>query len=757
MSYLVFFVDTFHDICLGTLSILGDFGFSFVELFRTILVVLGSLFDLCPLPPSRAGISIEDRCTPCWLSHALLSCTLPSLMHDRLRKRLPQYLKEKIPTSLARSVYVTNDDTTTYDIAASCGGVPQGSHASNNNNKLPSTTAPDSLPGLFGSVMERGWKRGAEAPVNISSAGDKLKSIPKLEEHFAGQGIHSDARVLFGAAAGGGGGVTSAAVSLPSSDILEDSTKPRKKKKKKKKKKHRTRDCSPDGSWVTTTLPGGWVRRTNFTSSSTRTKLHIHVSSPDGRTFKSRKQLSAYFHQIGRVDDILKYFPLFHDRGGGAHVDTSSERTGGEGEESSTEPGLSSEQMWSDEVTSRDLVPLSVANCGAAAGKLNNNDKLNIFASEDTSPEDFVTFDTESIIPKVGNNYINRIDKDDPGKGISVSPKSPEEGVRPSISPKSGSPHGESPKRCDTNFRGSEPRPKRASISIQLPSMEAVEVPPEVYRTLEEAYALEHQAASTASSTSSSCDTFVSPLTSRRIKKKKKKEKHSSRKTKSSPSGPSFTGFKSATVPSYVTVVPPLRRGGGGTSSCAPVSADSMELERCPSPDSQLVLSPKAKVKAVSKATPAPPPPLLKAFQTQHLGGGWSRKIKWNAQGIGKVSLVVTPSGTRIQSNMELQGYLKKEGTPVATASIYFPQQLLRADVPVPVIRSTRTPKSAGGGSKAAADKARAALQHQQGTPASGSSSSHQVSQTQSAGPRIKRVCRSLEQVRGGVRFVPWR
>ena len=674
-------------------------------------------------------------------------------MHDRLRKRLPQHLKEKVPTSLARSVYVTES---ALDPSVGCGRLGMA-------GKIASTKATESLPGLFGSIVDLpgGWKRktGSETVV-ISPTGEKFKSIPKLEDFLAKQGIHSDARVLFGAAG----------ASHLQTDAKVHHHKSKKKKKKKKKHKHKSysRDGSPtpesSGSFVTTTLPGGWVRRTKFRTCSitNRARFDVYVTSPDGRIFRSKKQLSAYFQQIGKVDDILKYFPLFHDRAD--RVTTSSDRTE---TESSTEPGSSSE-MWSDEV-SHNVLPTTLAALNLPSAhalglgvKLNNNDKLNIFASEDTSHEDFVGFVRDS---NVQNRYLNSNDycKDDSKKNCTKDSKVLN-----------------SSKICDTNSKKvseSMSKVKKSSINIEIASL--VLLPREDNRTFDKA-----------------CDKDVP----------NSKEKHDDftiidfpggwrrragiETTVVSPDGNVFNSVKKlreylvkkcidenpdhlfGTVNSIRVSSPPNlpridcnvenlalpkipkiseNKCPGGFENAPPLKSteqvDASQLVRAPSPDSELVISPKAKV----KPSASPATAVFKAFQTQHFGDGWARKIKWNPDGTGKVSFVVTPAGSKIQSMMELLGYLKKEGIPTTDASFYFPSLLNRADVPekVQTIKAT---------SKATKAKSAAAAHDQKKTLQSNSITEPEIDVCEeltdlqtaldSGGPRIKRVCRSLEQVR---------
>ncbi|KAK4299758.1 hypothetical protein Pmani_027978 [Petrolisthes manimaculis] len=249
------------------------------------------------------GLYEDDRCAACWLFRILISCSMPSLLHDRLRKRLPPMLKDQIPTSLARSL--------------NAGSVPpsleKNDELSSHTKRLPLDPGGG---GAFGSVMDLpgGWKRktGPEIVV-ISPSGEKFKSVQKLEEFLKKQGINADARILFGN-------------SMPTTERnMEGKSKP-----------SQTTGSGAKGKVVLISLPGGWNRRIKWRLKGN--KFDTYVDSPDGRTFRSRKELSAYFQMIGKVDDIHKYFPVVSGYSD-ASLPSSSETPGS----SSTEPISSSE------------------------------------------------------------------------------------------------------------------------------------------------------------------------------------------------------------------------------------------------------------------------------------------------------------------------------------------------------------------------------------------------------------------------------
>ncbi|KAF2357699.1 Methyl-CpG DNA binding [Trinorchestia longiramus] len=632
------------------------------------------------------GISIEERCKACWLCRALLCCTLPSLLHDRMRKKLPQYLKEKIPTSLARSVYVS-EASTGLDSSKM-----NGKHSINSSHGAPAAL-PDMVTPMFGSIVDLpgGWKRktGPEVVV-ISPSGEKFKSIPKLEEYLQKLGICTDARVLFGGSAPANENVVDkkphANVGLGEKEEQlfphpEQVSFHKKKKKKKKKKKHKSRSHSKDemklfvgsngnnNNCVTTTLPGGWIRRTIFRHSSNKAKFDVYVLSPDGRTFRSRKQLSAYFQQIGKVDDITKYFPLFHEKG--SPTATSSERTE---TESSTEPDSSSELL--SDTDANDVLSIAGSESegeatrnedGDAAKTRAESDKSCIAASSnceahqldvsfasggDASQEDFVGFDNKCAVVQ---NEIANIDKcvDNDQNG---SPRT--EGNSGDIS-------------CDNNSSVAVVKTKKASISFKVP--------------------FSHY---------SNEDVCVG-----------------NKKDTSVPSGDKQNDTKLLT----------------DEQRCNKENTSIPEI--CDSKDTTSTDVQKSEVEV----------PKFKAFQTQHLGNGWSRKIKWSQDGTGKVSFVVTPAGSKIQSNLELQAYFKKEGGSTLDAAKFFPMNLKREDVPekVAVVPRVCKPKQAS----VKKDKKKGDV------PADVADGRSDVAAPlpveSSGGPRIKRVCRSLEQALG--------
>ena len=253
----------------------------------------------------------EERCLACWLGRILQTCYMPNLLHDRLRKRLPGALKEKIPTSLARCMSLGTVPTINEKDAE------LASHA----KRLPldpgGAGGGGGGTGAFGNVIDLpgGWRRTTGPEVTVTSpSGEKFRSMQKLEEFLKNQGICADARVLFG---------NSSPVVGKASEEKQQSQVPSVKKSK-------------DNRVVCTTLPGGWTRRIKWRSAGD--KFDTYVFSPDGRTFRSKRELSAYFQSIGKVDDIHKYFPVVN-----GNSDSSTRSSSDNVGSSSTEPVSSSE------------------------------------------------------------------------------------------------------------------------------------------------------------------------------------------------------------------------------------------------------------------------------------------------------------------------------------------------------------------------------------------------------------------------------
>ena len=646
------------------------------------------------------GISIEGRCRSCWLSHALLSCTMPSLLHDRLRKKLPQHLKERVPTSLARSVYSTD---------TSSGG--DGSRNARSSSGLSTDGSNNSI---FGSIVDLpgGWKRktGAEVVV-ISPSGEKFKSVEKLEEYLYKLGVKTDATILFGG--------TSNTVPAEEEHNTCKENEPNaivKKHKNKKKKKNKLKlvksQKSSSNNCIVTQLPGGWVRRTKFRQN--RRRFDVYVSSPDGRTFRSRKHLSAYFHQIGKVDDILKYFPLFHDSE--EHIATSSEITE---TESSTEPG-SGKCTEDDGPSSDDAGVLSDCDSGNRVNRLEDRLDLPVnrleeeLIGEDLDADCGVLSDSEEISSSkaleskrcdtlVNKEILNaRTTKKDSKIESLVASENTSQGDFIGFEINASKSLSSQDKCLNTTSldlvqsHDSDKGVKKNSITIELPG-------------------LAHLKSSSESALSSSLNdsSHHSSDGGCKINKlHKKKKKHKDKKKKSK--------LKDKDAPDVnVSSNSPKERSIVISEKLGDV-CESVQSENIP--------------KAV---------PPLKPFQTQHLDGGWSRKIKWNPDGSGKVSFVVTPSGSKIQSVMELQAYLKKEGSATRDASFYFAQELRREDVPVKII----TPKASKANLKPLSANASKTAKSSNNADKQLPNNDKKKSQTVDSGPRIKRVCRSLEQV----------
>ena len=267
------------------------------------------------------GLDVEDRCPACWLYRTLTSCSISNILHDHLRKRLPTHLKERVPTSLALCMSLGNATTSTE----------KNDELTSHMKRLP--LDPGGGGGAFGSVIDLpgGWRRktGSEVIV-MSPSGEKFRSVQKLEEFLKKQGISADARVLFGN--------SSPAVGRSSETKSKSSSSP-----SSSGSRSRSRN-----KVVMTMLPGGWIRRIKWRPAGDR--FDTYVCSPDGRTFRSRKELSSYFSVIGKVDDIHKYFPVVTGHSDGS-VPSSSDTPGS----SSTEPVSSSEPC--SEASSDDKSP----------------------------------------------------------------------------------------------------------------------------------------------------------------------------------------------------------------------------------------------------------------------------------------------------------------------------------------------------------------------------------------------------------------
>ncbi|KAK8383867.1 hypothetical protein O3P69_015959 [Scylla paramamosain] len=274
------------------------------------------------------GLEVEDRCPACWLYRVLTSCSISNILHDHLRKRLPPHLKEQVPTSLARCMSAGATATSTE----------KNDELTSHMKRLPLDPGGG---GAFGSVIDLpgGWRRktGPEVIV-ISPSGEKFRSVQKLEEFLKKQGIRADARVLFGN--------SSPAVGQASESEA-------------KSKPSVPGNGGSRGKVVMTMLPGGWTRRIKWRSAGDR--FDTYVYSPDGRTFRSRRELSSYFSLIGKVDDIHKYFPVVTGHSD-ASIPSSSDTPGS----SSTEPVSSSEPC--SEVSSDDKSPEAAA-CQAGQRK----------------------------------------------------------------------------------------------------------------------------------------------------------------------------------------------------------------------------------------------------------------------------------------------------------------------------------------------------------------------------------------------------
>lgn len=693
----------------------------------------------------------EDRCQACWLYRVLTCCSISNILHDHLRKRLPAHLKERVPTSLARCMSVGGASVP----------LKKDSELAGHMKRLPLDPGGG---GAFGSVMDLpgGWRRkiGPEVIV-VSPSGEKFRSVQKLEEFLKKQGIRADARVLFGNTSGGG----SSPGTGQSPEVRSKATIP-------------GTTGGSRGKVVMTTLPGGWTRRIKWRSAGDR--FDTYVYSPDGRTFRSRRELSAYFTLIGKVDDIHKYFPVVTGLSD-ASIPSSSDTSGS----SSTEPFSSSEPFSECEMDlprnklcqpphlsksekagggqskpGREQDEGSVAavaeeGLGGEAGvkdkTLGPRPKLKALSSrsrslsaprkkEDTSLTD--TTESESEQRKAASVQIfsktftrNRSRKSKvvncpPPFGNNGSstclPQATTEAKTPS------SPQG-SPKDAASNGTDAkEAREVKLSGKKQKKTMQEQDaaVTPEAGR--QEPTAEDSRSAGTKASLGRKFKRAaeqVSPvplqptepiavpgategnptakivlkipkkaIKMKPIRKKiKKRGKHLKMKKVSTltevkqPPAPPLTEDKSRE-----TQPPPDSKKPSDTTqgklSGQEGENDLAELESdgpvdCEMTDkSRVMTSPSMsegegaprqtfRVPALKKAKPLK----LKKYETHHFGPGWSRKIRWNERGEGRVALLYSPDGQSFRSRIELSAYFKKAGKPRVDLDYYFPLILRRA------------------------------------------------------------------------------
>lgn len=672
---------------------------------------------------------VEGRCNACWLGRILHVCSMPNLLHDRLRKRLPNILKEQIPTSLARCM--------------SGGSLPtvseKDAELATHTKRLPLDPGGG---GAFGSVMDLpgGWKRktGSEVIV-ISPSGEKFKSIQKLEEFLKKQGITTDARVLFG----------------NSSPAVVRSNEP-------KSRPSQATNNSSRGKVVMTTLPGGWVRRIKWRSAGDR--FDTYVYSPDGRTFRSRRELSAYFQLIGKVDDIHKYFPVVTGHSD-ASIPSSSDTTGS----SSTERLSSSEPC--SEISSDDKSP-EASECETEASqsrlrKLSRNAKekvkfarlkqtkvknhkeghlrsksvsslksvkfvdkksemqmdMNISAEGKAAekkykkPKIVVRSRSLSLGRKKGDASLtdtteSESENRNSGKGFAKTfskrlkgkPKPAVSGLSPTIKPLSASSNNAS------EDSGKMTPPSASVASPQEVVEESEEL--KLEETIDDA-AVFIKPDDVPKEKQSEQGKIVLKIQKKSIETVDRRHRHKNKKDKRkkglsveepgslSKEQVAQSGAEAVQNMTAEKVLAQLSSTSKSSEDAKEklfsmnsedlekdlVDGESDTLARLEVSDDSKLSSPMAsesepihETTKVPEAKPKSKPKKPSSYQTSHFGGGWSRKIKWNEKGEGKVALLHSPDGQTFRSRIELLAYFKKAGKSKGNLDYYFPPVLKRED-----------------------------------------------------------------------------
>ncbi|XP_068215279.1 histone-lysine N-methyltransferase 2A-like [Palaemon carinicauda] len=700
------------------------------------------------------GVEEEERCLACWLGRILQTCFMANILHDRLRKRLPPPLKEKIPTSLARCM----------NLGTAAAATEKDAELNSHTKRLPldpgGAGGGGGVGGAFGNVMDLpgGWRRktGSEVVV-ISPSGEKFKSMQKLEEYLKNQGICADARVLFG----------------NSSSVVEKTVEVKSRPTPSTKSNKR-------GRVVMTTLPGGWTRRIKWRSAGDR--FDTYVFSPDGRTFRSKRELSAHFQAIGKIDDIHKYFPVVNGNSDSS-TPSSSDNTGS----SSTEP-VSSSEIGSD-ISSDDKSPeaseVEFETPTIEAPKVNLKTskvkiKSNKLKSGEDGPESLKIIDSKVDSHKVG--------------GINASPG---EKVLKKYSDKSSKPatdEDEGPLRSssrqsekadfseevlsdlrtnDSENHKTERKHKKTkgsrTRSLSLTSKQRDNSPTDTTESESEQGVAEgtfftksfgDERCKTTSSVSeiespekrglcSAWNTIIcgtpgdevfESYTSKKFEERRPSMKLLNRKRKNTVeegdnfavpnlvsdtkantekvilkiSKNSLTPFEEPTknrtregtasgvleqeeetsgVVSQASTAesptPPLIRKK--PSSCEEQEQDYGTEDESHDSTAESLISSLTKTRTSSTIksiiSRAKIRPKLKKktskYESVPFGNGWSRKIKWNEKGEGKVALLHSPDGQTIRSRIELLAYFKKAGVTKVDLDYYFPPNLKRSKSPL--------------------------------------------------------------------------
>ncbi|KAG7166224.1 histone-lysine N-methyltransferase trithorax-like, partial [Homarus americanus] len=674
------------------------------------------------------GLVEEDRCPACWMSRILLSCSMPNLLHDRLRKRLPPMLKEQIPTSLARCMNI--------------GGLPaiseKDAELASHTKRLPLDPGGG---GAFGSVMDLpgGWRRktGPEVIV-ISPSGEKFKSVQKLEEFLKKQGISTDARVLFGNNSPAVGRSTEVK-SRPSGQT----------------------NSSGRGKVVMTMLPGGWTRRIKWRSAGDR--FDTYVYSPDGRTFRSRRELSAYFHLIGKVDDIHKYFPVVTGNSD-ASIPSSSDTPGS----SSTEPVSSSEPC--SEVSSDDKSPdVSESETDIPKPKSKKSDAKNEMPrlthikqlklknhkdqgpsrsksmsklkATDNSEEEPAGQASSTDVTTEGKSVERKHKKTKVimrSRSLSVGRKTKKGDASFTDTTESESEQRKSASSTMFTKAFSRSRSKSKAKTIDSPSPVTedklkAETPVEDFKdfgvaepdaVVEKAEVTKKPPGRKRKKTTEEEPVLTKPevevsdkktdpkivlkIPKKAIKPVSKKHRHKHKIVANvstvvvsdkvaavqQQTAKDVTATTQDTNPGVLMHVPSTNKPvneAQGKLFCPGQVEDVDDAESDALVDMSIdskVSSPNASegevvpdAILVPEIKPKSKPKKLSRYQTCRFGSGWSRKIRWNDKGEGKVALLHSPDSQTFRSRIELLAYFKKAGKTKVDLDFYFPPVLKRDQV----------------------------------------------------------------------------
>ena len=659
---------------------------------------------------------------------------LPSLLHDRLRKLLPSFLKVKIPTSLGRNLKTCGPSVTIDDDKDSSGSV----------------TSTENHSSCFGSIIDLpgGWKRITDSEIIvISPSGERFRSVPKLEEYLLNQGIKADAWVLFGRSS----------MSLPKSDEKEASDLPTRHKGKCKS--------------VMTTLPGGWSRRMKWRSSGDR--FDTYVYSPDGRIFRSRKELDNYFKMINKVDDIHKYFPISSKK-------SNNSTTGGDAE-STTEPPSSSDCLSDDSLNEKRKAPQPNSNSSKEEQgfqKLNSSfDKKNksnssVSSQNVSNPTPLSPQGSPSTNKKVNPPVasLNRIMRFPPteSEGESTDTDSKKVKVKKRLSHNSEGKTKSPLKESNSIFKGFSPILPQTNgsdtdneingkglqaltkneIDASLSKLRNCGIPPSENENKDKVNE------NIVNGNKISSDKSIPTRDPSKRKRKKnrifdndyetasddgtfssvnKNKKKSIEKSEHNENDAETTNIKIDTKLLAAILEKKKRKkelalSSDSDSSKAKVTPkkstgenlnDSVNKSDENSNTSDIFL--KYKKMLTNKKDPIYTSPVLQEtsdyssilseidglsdsstapvivvptknkienriksrkmskFSTEKFGVGWSRKIKWNDEGEGKVASLCSPDGQKIVSSIELLAYFKKAGKQNPDMQFYFPTKIARS------------------------------------------------------------------------------